>query len=231
MYRDRTLFISKFIDEEAANNLISIMLYLRDKDPREPISMYFNVPGGLLRPSLALYDLIQQTKTNCEIETVNLGLCAGMGAYLCGAGTKGRRFSMPNARFLLQRTGMNQVFRGQATDIALEVKNVKLWNDRMEEELSKMTGQKLDRIQQDLKRDFYLTSDEAVQYGLVDAVLLPKKRQRSKDEGNLGEFAGDDDQKYGNQGGGGGWGSRPQTPPSTPPGGGNDGDEPKIAKG
>lgn len=157
-----------------------------------------------------------------------------MGAFLCGGGTKGRRFAMPNSRFLLQRTGINKAFRGQATDIALEVKNVKLWNDRMEKELSSMTGQKLEQIQEDLKRDFYLTSDEAVQYGLIDAVLLPSPRKRSgSDEASLGEFAGDDDQKYGSEGAGGGWGSRTSAP-DTPPGGGggnNDDDEPKIAKG
>lgn len=126
MYKDRTVMISQFIDEEAANNIISILLYLRKENYKDPISLYFNVPGGWLRPSLAVYDLIQNTKKNCEIETVNLGLCAGMGAILCSAGTKGRRSAMPNARFLLQRTGIDQVFQGQATDIALEVKNNKV---------------------------------------------------------------------------------------------------------
>ena len=87
MYRDRTMFISKYIDEEAANGIISIMLYLRNESPREKISMYFNVPGAQLRPALAIYDLMQNTKKNCEIETVNLALTAGMGSLLCSAGT------------------------------------------------------------------------------------------------------------------------------------------------
>ncbi len=133
MYRDRTMMISRYLDEEAANNIISTMLYLRKEDPKGDIRMYFNVPGGQLRPALAIYDLMEQTKANgCEIETVNLAMCVGMGAFLCGAGTKGKRNAMPNARFLLQRTGMDKVFRGQASDIGLEVKNVKTWNDRME---------------------------------------------------------------------------------------------------
>jgi len=105
MYKDRTMMISQFIDDNAANNIISILLYLRKESSRDPISIYFNVPGGWLRPSLAVYDLIQNTKKNCVIETVNLALCAGMGSVLCSAGTKGRRSAMPNARFLLQRTG------------------------------------------------------------------------------------------------------------------------------
>lgn len=231
------MFISKFIDEEAANNIISIMLYLRNESPRDPINMYFNVPGAQLRPALAIYDLMQNTKKNCDIETVNLALTVGMGSLLCAAGTKGKRSALPNARFLLQRTGMNQVFRGQATDIALEVKNVKSCNDRMEAELSSLTGQPLDRIQKDLKRDFYLFADEAVQYGLIDQVLLPSPRKRAArgQNADLGIFEGDEEQRYQNQENKGGWGNRQRTGPQPTNGAGNDDDdddgEPKIMKG
>lgn len=239
MYRDRTMMINRFIDESAANNIISIILYLRNESPRDKISLYFNVPGGLLRPSLAIYDLIQNTKKNCEIETVNLALCAGMGAILCSAGTKGQRSAMPNSRFLLQRTGMDNVFQGQATDIALEVKNVKNWNDRMEVELAKLTGQNVETISQDLKRDFYLSADEAVQYGLIDQVLLPSPRKRAArgGEADLGAFGGDDAQRYQNQAAGqnkGGWGSQQPTQQKQPPPSRKkkgDDDEPEIAKG
>jgi ATP-dependent Clp protease protease subunit len=215
MYRDRTLMINKFIDEAAANQIISIILYMRKENYKGDISIYFNVPGALLRPSLAIYDLIQQTKENCDVETVNLGLCAGMASFLCSAGTKGKRSAMPNSRFLLQRTGMDQVFRGQATDIALEVRNVKTWNDRMEGELATMTGQPLETIQKDLKRDFYLSSDEAVQYGLIDQVLLPAPLKRSArgGEADLGAFEGEGDQRYQNEGNQGGWGSRQPAQP------------------
>lgn len=210
MYRDRTMMISKFIDEEAANEIICIILYMRKEDPRGDISIYFNVPGALLRPSLAIYDLLEQTKEQCNIETVNLGLCTGMGAFLCSAGTKGKRSAMPNSRFLLQRTGLDEVIRGQATDIVLEVRNIKKINDRVENELAKLTGQPLERIQKDLKRDFYLSSDEAVQYGLIDQVLLPAplKRAARGQAADLGAFEGDDEQRYQNQENTGGWGSQ-----------------------
>jgi ATP-dependent Clp protease, protease subunit len=242
MYRDRTVMISRYIDEAAANEIIAILLYLRKQDAREPISLYFNVPGAQLRPALAIYDLIENTKAKgCRIETVNLALCAGMSAMLCSAGTKGYRRAMPNARFLLQRTGLGQgqVFRGQATDIALEVKNVKNWNDRMELELSKLTGQDVETIQHDLRRNFYLTSEEAVRYGLIDAVLLPSPRKRAArgGEANLGAFEGNEEQKYQGQENQGGWGSSKQRqqsspPPSRPPPSRkDDDDEPKIAKG
>ena len=232
MYRDRTMLIGKFIDDEAANEIISIILYMRKEDPRRDISIYFNVPGAVLRPALAVYDLIEQTKEMCTVETVNLGLCAGMGAFLCGAGTKGKRSAMPNSRFLLQRIGLDQPVRGQATDIVLEVKNVKTWNDRMEKELSKMTGQPLERIQKDLKRDFYLSSDEAVQYGLIDQVLLPSPLKRSArgQAADLGAFEGDDDQRYQNQESKAGWGSRQSQQPNQPKKDDDD-DGPAILKG
>jgi len=234
MYRDRTLMVNKFIDESYANELISIILYMRKENPREPISIYFNCPGALLRPALAVYDLLLQTKENCEIETVNLGLCGGMASLLASVGTKGKRSAFPNARFMLQRIGMENAFRGQATDIALEVKNVKLWNDRMEKEISLLTGQPIDRIQNDLKRSFYLSSDEAVQYGLIDQVLLPSPRKRAArgQDADLGAFEGNEEQRYQNQeeGKGGGWGSQKQTPTTTKKKKKDD-DGPEIAKG
>ena len=134
----------------------------------------------MLRPALAIYDAINELKADgVEIATVNVALCAGMGALIAGAGTKGQRKSMANARFLLQKTGMDGVFRGQASDIALEVANIKKWNEVINAEFSKVTGQPMDKINSDLSRDFYLSSDEAVRYGLIDEVLMPtfSKRQ------------------------------------------------------
>ena len=226
--------ISKFIDEDYANEIISIILWMRKEDPKSDISIYFNVPGALMRPALAIYDLLEQTKEMCDIETVNLGLCSGMGSFLCAAGTKGKRSAMPNSRFLLQRTGLNEVIRGQAVDIVLEVKNIKMWNDRTEKMLSELTGQPLERIQNDLKRDFYLSSDEAVQYGLIDRVLLPaplKRAARGKDA-DLGAFEGDEEQRYQGQENNqsGGWGSQQQQPPARDERNDDD-DGPKIAKG
>jgi len=218
------MLIGNFIDEEAANNIISILLYLRKEDPSKKITLYFNVPGALLRPALAVYDVIGQCREDCDISTLNLGLATGMGAFLCGAGTKGMRCSMPNARFLMQRTGMDQVFQGQASDIGLEVQNLKRSNDRMEMELAKMTGQPLSKVRADLKRDFYLSSDEAVTYGLIDHVLIPDSAKGYKEvrwerdpwtgermmipdkEVDLGNFEGEDVQRYQDQKGSG-WGT------------------------
>jgi ATP-dependent Clp protease, protease subunit len=235
MYRDRTLMIGKFIDEAAANEIIAIILWMRQQDARGEISIYFNVPGALMRPCLAIYDLLEQTKENCDIQTVNLGLCTGMGAFLCAAGTKGKRSAMPNSRFLLQRVGLDKPVYGQAADIVLEVKNIKKLNDRVETILANLTGQPPEKVREDLKRDFYLTSDQAVQYGLIDQVLLPaplKRAARGK-AADLGAFEGEDEQRYQNKGtsGSGGWGSQQKAPVQDERKGDDDDDEPKILKG
>jgi len=224
MARDRILILGNFIDEDAANSIISTILYLRKDNKEGKITIYMNIPGALLRPGLAVYDLLCQCRDDCIISTLNLGLVTGMGALLCGAGTKGHRSSMPNSRFLLQRIGIEQPFQGQASDIGLEVKNIKSSNDRMEMELAKMTGQPLSTINNDMKRDFYLSSDEAVTYGLIDNVLLPSplkgfselKYERDpwtgekilipEKEVDLGNFEGEEEQRYQNQQGGGGGG-------------------------
>lgn len=209
MLRERTLMVGRFIDEEAANEIISTLLYLRRESMTAPIDIYFNVPGSLLRPGLAVYDLIIQTKDQgCEIRTVNLGLCSGIGALLVGAGSKGHRRAMPNARFLLQHTGMDEVFRGQASDIALEVKSVVESNKRLDLELSKMTGQPIPKVKRDMERDFYLFADEAVQYGLIDQVLLPTFNKRAATGGvvSLGSFEGEAQRYQGS--GGDGFGSQ-----------------------
>ena len=231
--RDRKLWIAQYIDEEASNSIISSLLYLQSENDKEDIKLYLNIPGANLRPALAIYDAISELKADgVKIATTNIALCAGMGSLIAGAGTKGMRYSLPNARFLLQKTGMDQVFRGQATDIALEVRNVKKWNEKMNGEISKVTGQSLERIDNDLKRDFYLSSEEAVRYGLIDEVLLPMpgKRTPPSDVVDLGSFQSGNEQKY--------QGEKPppsqDQQPAQPNQGmfaNNDDDEPPIAKG
>lgn len=233
--RDRKLWIARYIDEDAANSIISSLLYLQSESDKEDIKLYLNVPGADLRPALAIYDALNELKLDgCKIATTNIALCAGMGALIAGAGTKGMRYSLPNARYLLQKTGMDAVFQGQATDIALEVKNVKKWNAQINGELSRVTGQTPERIDEDMRRDFYLSSEEAVRYGLIDEVLLPMPNKRQPPGGagvDLGSFQSGDEQKY--QGEEVKGMEQPQSP-----GGGNgmlkttdDDDEPKIAKG
>ncbi|KAJ8610015.1 hypothetical protein CTAYLR_006641 [Chrysophaeum taylorii] len=189
LYRDRILLVGNFLDEEQCNTLVAVLLYLKYENPNKPISIYMNVPGALMKPCLAVYDTIQQL--SCPVSTINLGLCTGMSAFLCSAGTKGMRYSLPNARFLMQRTGLDDPYQGTAADIGLVVKENLRDNDRVEKALAQMTGQSIETIKRDMQRDFYLSAYEAVQYGLIDKVLIPQTGGFNKPEKGLNsiEFA------------------------------------------
>lgn len=119
-------------------------------------------------------------RMTCPLITINMGLSVGMGAVLCSMGTQGRRFALPNARFLMSRVGFEDAFQGQASDIALAVKEVLKENDRVLKELADITQQPFDKVQRDFKRDFYLTAPEAVQYGIIDAVMTPNQAVKVK---------------------------------------------------
>ena len=185
LYRDRIMLIGSFLDEEQCNNIIAVLLYLKYEDPNKQISLYFNSPGALMKPCLAVYDTMQSLE--CPISTLNMGLATGMGAFLCGAGTKGMRYALPNARFLMQRAGLDDPYQGQASDIGLMVRENLRDNERTERALSEITGRAPLTVQEEMQRDFYLSSSEAVQYGLIDRVLLPtaddKVRYQSTSDG------------------------------------------------
>jgi len=172
--RERVIFISDFIDEQAANKIIATLLFFAEgPDRSKKVTLYFNSPGALQQPGWAVFDAMMNVPYN--ITTVNFGLATGMGAFLCAAGHT--RTALPNSRFLIQYTGLEEVYRGQASDIKLMVANNKRLNNRMVLELMRITGQKEDRIREDLKRDFYLSSDEAVRYGIIDGVTVAKAKR------------------------------------------------------
>lgn len=229
LYRERIMILGNFLDEEQANNLIAVLLYMKNEDPKKKISLYFNIPGALMKPTLAVYDTIKTLE--CPVETLNLGLATGMGAFLCAAGTKGLRYALPNARFLLQKTGLDDPFQGQASDIGLKVADNVADNRRMAKALAQMTGNTFEKVSQDLERDFYLSAFEAREYGLVDKVLLPRpkaeqevfadawsgKKPAGAQEGvGFGSFTGER-QTYQGQTAGGGFGGKPTISDDSPP--------------
>lgn len=192
--RDRTLFVSRYIDDEAANQLISSLIYLGGKSGTEPIRIYFNVPGAMAKPTLAVYDVLRSL--TCPIETINMGLTVGLSCLLVAAGTPSKRFVTPNARFLMGKAGMDDAIRGQSTEIALQVKEVMKDNKRGLLQLGRLCRVDPERMLQDMERDFYLTAPEAVQYGIVDAVLIPnqpikimRNREIDNDVINFGHFS------------------------------------------
>jgi len=175
LVRDRILFIGKDLDDETANQVIATLLYLNSEDEKSPITIYMNSAGATTNGGFAVYDCLMQMK--CPIATLNMGLAASMGAFICAAGTKGRRLALPNARFLIQAPSLPDGVQGQADDIRVEVRNVLSQRDKFARGMAKATGRSLDLIMKDLQRDMYLTAYEAREYGLIDQVLKPQEKK------------------------------------------------------
>ncbi|GMI57748.1 hypothetical protein TeGR_g3019, partial [Tetraparma gracilis] len=166
-YRDRILFCPGYIDQSAANNLVAILLYLENSDPAKPVTLYMNIPGGDLRPSLAVADTMRSLRSKgMRINTLNLGFTAGLGAFLLSLGSPGCRLAMPNSRMLLHRSGSyNGEIRGQCADVANDVREIVRANEAVERDLAKVTGQPVSRVRKDMERRFYVDAGEAKEYG------------------------------------------------------------------
>lgn len=179
LYRERILYIGQDLDDEFANQMVAVLLFLQREDSSAGVQFYFNCPGGEVRAGLALYDTMRSM--GFPITTLNLGIAASISGFLCGAGDKGKRMALPNARFLLQTPkledmGLSQVLYGQASDVSIEAKEIIRQREKIFQGLCEFTGKKYEDIRKDLNRDLYLTSTEAVEYGLIDKVLLPLER-------------------------------------------------------
>lgn len=171
LLKERIIFIGTPMDDEIANLIIAQMLFLTAEDPDKDINIYINCPGGVVSAGLAVYDTMQYLKS--PITTICIGQAASMGALLLASGTKGKRFVLPNARIMIhQPLGGAQ---GQATDIEIQTKEILRVKKLLNEIMAKHTGQPLAKIEKDTDRDFYMSAQEAVEYGLVDEVIETKK--------------------------------------------------------
>lgn len=167
LLKDRIIFLGTPINDEIANLLIAQFLFLESEDPAKEINFYINSPGGLVTAGLAVYDTMQYIKP--DIATVCIGQAASMGAVLLAAGTKGKRYSLPNARIMIhQPMGGSQ---GQAADIAIQAEEILRLRDTINTILANHTSQKLKRIQKDTDRDFFMSGDESKTYGIIDHVI------------------------------------------------------------
>ncbi|MBA4366655.1 MAG: ATP-dependent Clp endopeptidase, proteolytic subunit ClpP [Desulfobacterium sp.] len=167
LLKDRIIFIGTAINDEVANLLVAQLLFLESEDPDKDINFYINSPGGVVTAGMAIYDTMQYIKP--DIATVCIGQAASMGALLLAAGTKGKRYSLPNSRIMVhQPMGGAQ---GQASDIAIQAKEILRMKDTINEILARHTGQDLERIKLDTDRDFFMAGDEAKEYGLIDHVI------------------------------------------------------------
>lgn len=165
---ERIVFIGEEINDATANAIVAQMLYMDSTDAGKDILMYINSPGGSVTAGMAIYDTMQHIKS--DVATVCVGLAASMGAFLLGAGAKGKRVALPNARIMIHQPSGGGM-RGQASDIAIQAKETLRVKNRLNELLAKSTGQPLEKIERDVERDYYMSAEEAKSYGLVDMVI------------------------------------------------------------
>ncbi|MBI1866521.1 MAG: ATP-dependent Clp protease proteolytic subunit [Candidatus Staskawiczbacteria bacterium] len=171
LLEERIVFLAGPVSDLNANVVIAQMLYLASKDPKRDIKLYINSPGGSVTAGLAIYDTMQFIK--CPVSTICIGLTASMAAIILASGTKGKRFALPNAEILLHQVAGG--FQGQAVDIDITAKQIIKIKEKLNQILSSHTGQSLDKVAKDTDRDFYLTSEEAKKYGLIDEVIGVKE--------------------------------------------------------
>ncbi len=167
LLKDRIIFIGTIIDDHIANTVIAQLLFLQTEDPDKDIHLYVNSPGGIVSSGLAIYDTMQYVKPS--IATYCIGQAASMGALLLAAGTKGKRFALPNSRIMLHQPMGG--FHGQATDIEIHAREILRMKDTLNKILSDHTGQPYEKIQADTDRDFFMSGEEAKEYGIVDEVI------------------------------------------------------------
>ncbi len=167
LYQERIVFIGEPIDDNVANTVIAVMLYLNSQDQNKDIVMYINSPGGNVTAGMAIFDTMNHVKS--DIVTVCVGLAASMGAFLLAAGTKGKRFALPHSRIMIHQPSGG--VQGQASDIEIRARETIRIKRKLNQILSDATGQPLEKIERDAERDYYLSASDAVDYGLVDRVI------------------------------------------------------------
>ena len=178
LLKDRIIFLGAPIDDVFSNLVIAQLLFLEAEDPEKDINLYINSPGGSVTAGLGIYDTMQYVKP--PITTICLGQAASMGAFLLAGGTKGKRYALPNVRVMIhQHMGG---FQGQATEIDIHAKEILKIRERLNSLMAHHTGQPLERIERDTERDYFMSGDEAKEYGIIDEVIVrgPEKPQESK---------------------------------------------------
>ena len=171
LLKDRIIFLSGEIDDMTANLVVAQMIFLEAEDPDKDIYMYINSPGGSVTAGMAIYDTMQYVK--CDVSTICIGMAASMGAFLLTAGAKGKRKALPNSEIMIHQPLGGA--RGQATDIEIQARQILKIKQKLTDIMAERTGQDLERLKADMERDFYMSADDALAYGILDEVI-PAKR-------------------------------------------------------
>jgi ATP-dependent Clp protease, protease subunit len=176
LLKDRIIFIGEPIDDTVANLIIAQLLFMEAEDPDKDVNVYIHSPGGMVTAGLAIYDTMQYIKP--AIATICVGQAASMGSLLLAAGTKGKRYALPNARIMIHQPSGG--FQGQATDISIQAEEIIKIRKRLDEILAKHTGQSVDKVHSDSERDYFMSAEEAKAYGLVDEVIVRQPKSLIK---------------------------------------------------
>ena len=170
LLNDRIIILGDEVNSQTANLIVAQLLFLESEDPDKDIMLYINSPGGSITDGMAIYDTMQYIK--CDVSTICMGMAASMGSFLLAGGAKGKRFALPHAEIMIhQPLGGAQ---GQATDIAIQAEHIIKIKNRMNEMLAQNTGQPLEKIKNDVERDYFMTAEEAKAYGIIDEVITRK---------------------------------------------------------
>lgn len=171
LLKDRIIFLSGPIDDNVANAVVAQMLFLEMENPDQDIMLYINSPGGSISSGMAIYDTMKYLK--CEVSTLCIGMAASMAAFLLAAGAKGKRKALPNSEVMIhQPLGGTE---GQATDILIHAEHIRRIKEKMNRELSRNTGKPLEDVERDVERDHYMTAEQALEYGIIDEIIPPRR--------------------------------------------------------
>ena len=167
LLEDRIIFLGEEVTEGSANTIVAQLLHLANEDPDKDIQLYINSPGGSVYDGLASYDTMQYIKP--DVQTIGIGLQASMGAFLLSSGAKGKRFVLPNARVMIHQPSSGT--QGMVTDQEISLRESVRMKELLAKAIAKNTGQKLEKVKADMERDYWMSADEAVKYGLADAII------------------------------------------------------------
>lgn len=167
LLRDRIIFLGTPVYDEVANAIVAQLLFLQMEDPKKDIHLYINSPGGSVTAGMAIYDTIKFL--HCDVVTYCVGMAASMGTVLLAAGTKGKRYALPNSRIMIHQPSGGAT--GQTSDITIAAKEILRWKQTLNNILAEQSGQTVEKIEKDSDRDYYMTAEEALEYGLVDKVI------------------------------------------------------------
>jgi ATP-dependent Clp protease protease subunit len=191
LLKDRIIFIGSPIDDVISNLVMAQLLFLEAEEPAQDIYLYINSPGGIVTSGLAVYDTMQYIKP--DVSTICIGQAASMGALLLSAGANGKRFSLPHARIMLHQPAGG--FQGQATDIDIQAREILRMKDTLDNILARHTGKDVETIKKDTDRDFFMSGDEAKEYGIIDEVIISKDGGKPTEEAAATEVKAEEPSK------------------------------------